>query len=84
MYGFRPWSSGSGQTMHVEMASPMYSLVAVSHTLKLEQGHVHNVAEDGNMTLVCEIVLNTWYFTCLSHVRIQRLHEWSNYSRRLQ
>lgn len=72
VYGFRPWSNGSGQTMQVEMASPMYSLLTVSDIQDPHSCHLHNVAEDGNMTLVCEIVLDAWNFTCLSCVRSRR------------
>jgi hypothetical protein len=72
MYGFRPCSSGNGQTTHVEMASPMYSLLTVSQNQNLQRRHLHNVAKDGDMALVCEIVLNAWYLTCLRYVRCQR------------
>lgn len=33
MYGFRPWSSGRGHTIHVEMARPENSLYQISDFL---------------------------------------------------
>ena len=54
------YTSGDGETKVQSM-----------HGQRIHQpqnGYLHNVAEDGYMTLVCEVVLDAWYFACLEYV----------------